>query len=169
MKVKGLDKLIKDLHKLGAVGINAIAETTLDAAKDIAGDAKLRAPKNNSTLSQSISFNPIDKFHYRIFADQKYAAFMEFGTGGKVNVPPEMQQVASQFHKKYPGTYEAGLQSFRDWARKHGIKDEDVEFVFWSILKNGLEPRPFLYPAFVKGRNQYYNDLKDELDRLTKI
>lgn len=41
----------------------------------------------------------------------------------------------------------------------------------WEFYKNGegyLAPRPYLYPAYVKGRERYERDLKDELDRLVK-
>ena len=37
-----------------------------------------------------------------------------------------------------------------------------------SILKKGIKPQPFMYPAFVKGRKQYIKDLKDLLEDITK-
>ena len=140
MKVKGLDKLIKDLHKLGAVGVQAIADVTEFTARDIERDAKILAPVNKrdtgGDLRQGIQHQEIDRFHYRVVAHQKYSAYQEFGTGGLVEVPQELYDIAIQFKGK-------------------------------GIRQVNIPPRAFLYPAFVKGRNQYYNDLKDELDRLT--
>ena len=62
---------------------------------------------------------------------------MEFGTGGLVEVPEELKEVAAQFKGK-------------------GIK------------KINIQARPFLYPAFVKGRVQYLQDLKAKLNQLVK-
>jgi len=35
-------------------------------------------------------------------------------------------------------------------------------------LKTGMRPQPYLYPAFVKGRLQYFKDLEQYFKRLTK-
>ena len=37
-----------------------------------------------------------------------------------------------------------------------------------AILRRGLTPQPYLYPAFVKGKKTLKRDLKDLLKHLTK-
>lgn len=139
--IKGLNKLIKDLRKLGIKGQQAIEDTTEDIAFRIALDASNAAPTNKritgGDLKQGIIALPIDKNNWKVLAKPKYAAYMEFGTGGLVEVPAELQDVAIKFKGK-------------------------------GIRQVNLRPQPYLYPAFVKGRINYIKDLEAELTRLTK-
>mgnify|MGYP003649183209 FL=1 len=136
--IKGLDKLFKDLSKLGGDVDKKVAIITRSNAQEIVVDARQRAPIDLGKLRQGInSEKDKNTFNYKIFAREKYSAYMEFGTGGMVKVPNELKEVAIQFKGK-------------------GVKEIN------------LQPRPYLYPAFVKGRQQYLEDLKALLDSLTK-
>jgi hypothetical protein len=83
----------------------------------------------------------LGKSSYEVVTDidgfAPYSAYVEFGTGGLVNVPLELKQYALRFKGK-------------------GVKQIN------------MQPQPYLYPAFVKGRKQYEKDLKTLLNRLTK-
>ncbi|MCB0448417.1 MAG: HK97 gp10 family phage protein [Gelidibacter sp.] len=140
-KVKGLDKLIKDLAKLGEEGIKTIAGVTEANARDIEVTAKQLAPIDSGKLRQSIKSFEVGKLKWKVLANATglapYAAYQEFGTGGLVEVPAELAEMAIKFKGK-------------------GIKKVD------------LRPQPFMYPALVKGRKQYVEDLKSELEVLTK-
>ena len=136
--IKGLDKLFKDLSKLGGDVDKKVAIITRSNAQEIVVDARQRAPIDLGKLRQGInSEKDKNTFNYKIFAREKYSAYMEFGTGGMVKVPNELKEVAIQFKGK-------------------GVKEIN------------LQPRPYLYPSFVKGRQQYLEDLKALLDSLTK-
>ena len=136
--IKGLDKLFKDLSNLGGDVDKKVAIITRSNAQEIVVDARQRAPIDLGKLRQGInSEKDKNTFNYKIFAREKYSAFLEFGTGGMVKVPNELKEVAIQFKGK-------------------GVKEIN------------LQPRPYLYPAFVKGRQQYLEDLKALLDSLTK-
>lgn len=167
--IKGLTKTLKALEKFGVEaekGIDAIAEAT---ANDIGADAKTNAPKNLGKLAQSVSSPAIkvSESNYKVSVTAPYAGYVEFGTGAKVRVPTEMQELASQLRQE-KGTFEEGLQSIRDWVKSKGI-DEDAAYpIFISILNKGIEPQPFLFPAFLKGRKNYLRDLKMFLNDLTK-
>lgn len=143
VNIKGLDKLIKDLRKLGIKGQQAIEDTTESTAREIELNAKTLAPVNKSpkitggSLRQGIVALPIDKTNWKVVSSVRYAAYMEFGTGGLVEVPAELQDVAIKFKGK-------------------------------GIRQVNLRPQPYLYPAFVKGRINYIKDLEAELTRLTK-
>ena len=140
--IKGLDKVFKDLSKLGKDIEKKVELTTRSNAQEIAVDARKNARAKGvwdlGDLVGNISYEK-DKntFNYKIFAREKYSAFLEFGTGGMVKVPNELKELAIQFKGK-------------------GVKEIN------------LQPRPYLYPAFVKGREKYLEDLKALLDSSTK-
>lgn len=165
--VKGLDSLLKKLNAMGdevTSEIDAIAEGT---ASEIALNARLKAPKNFGRLQQSINYSKADELKYVVTVDADYGAYVEFGTGRKVQVPPEFSDMASKFKGK-SGSFEEGLKAIGDWAKAKGIPESAVYPIFMSIIKNGIRPQPYLYPAFVKGRAQFIEDLKQLLKRLTK-
>ncbi len=114
-----------------------VEDTTIAVAHEIEADAKRLAPVKDGFLRNQIFTQEVDPLFYEIVAGAYYSAYMEFGTGGLVEVPEEMKEIAIQFKGK-------------------GVKQVNIT------------PRPFLYPAFVKGRTQYIDDLQDVLDDLTK-
>ena len=139
--VKNLDKVIRQMQSFGRNTEKAIAQITEDNAQEIVLSAKNNAKNlgifDNGTLINGIARGKKGKLNQVIFAKEKYSAYMEFGTGGLVNVPSELKEVALQFKGK-------------------GVK------------KINIQPRPFLYPAFVKGRLEYLKELKDNLNVLVK-
>lgn len=140
-QIKGMDKLLKDLANLGEDGVRVISDVTEANARDIEVTAKQKAPKDTGKLAQSIKALEVDKLKWKVLANATglapYAAYMEFGTGGLVEVPSELKEMAIKFKGK-------------------GVKRID------------LRPQPYLYPALVKGRKQYVDDLEAELKAMTK-
>ena len=136
-EIKGLNKLLKKFETLDKEIIKNVKDTIEGAAQDIEVDAKVAAPVDFGKLRQGIKLEPIagKEMGYRVVAKEKYSAFMEFGTGGRVKVPTELKEVAIQFKGK-------------------GIREVNIQ------------PRPFLYPAFVKNRKILIKDLKDYLKTL---
>lgn len=134
--VKGIKKTIDKLNRLKNID-NNIEQITEGVSSEIALNARAYAPKDLGALQQSIiSFKTKDNT-YAVEVGVKYGAYMEFGTGGKVQVPDELREVAIRFKGK-------------------GVKQVNIR------------PQPYLYPAFVKGRRQYLEDLEDLLKQLTK-
>ena len=136
-EIKGLNKLLKKFETLDKEIIKNVEGTIEGAAQDIEVEAKVAAPVDFGKLRQGIKAQPIagKEMGYRVIAKEKYSAFMEFGTGGRVKVPTELKDVAIQFKGK-------------------GIREVNIQ------------PRPFLYPAFVKHRKILIKDLKDYLKTL---
>ena len=136
-EIKGLNKLLKKFETLDKEIIKNVKGTIEGAAQDIEVEAKVAAPVDFGKLRQGIKAQPIagKEMGYRVIAKEKYSAFMEFGTGGRVKVPTELKEVAIQFKGK-------------------GIREVNIQ------------PRPFLYPAFVKHRKILIKDLKDYLKTL---
>lgn len=170
--IKGLDKLVKDLKSLGKEGEQAIADATRGRAQIIAGDASINAPINYGQLHQSIREIEVDNLNWKIVANATgfapYAAYVEFGTGTKAKVPAELKDVAERFRGGKGGSFKDGLEAIEEWCKRKGLPKEAAYPIFMSILRYGIEPQPYLYPAFVDGRVQYLKDLEKELDRLTK-
>lgn len=163
--VKGLQSLLKKLEKIGDVKeIDAIAE---GISMEIQLDAVQRAPVNFGQLRQSIRQRRIAPLSYEVVVGVDYGAYVEFGTGVQVKVPPEFAQMALQF-KGGKGSFKDGLESIKDWCRGKGIPESAAWPILMSIIKNGTRPQPYLYPAFVKGRLQYFKDLEQYFKRLTK-
>lgn len=131
--VKGLTKLIKDLARLGDAVDKKVAATVEASARELESDAKQLAPVDLGKLRQSISAEKITEKTWKVYANSTglapYAAYIEFGTGGKVSVPSELAEMADKFRGK-------------------GLKKID------------LRPQPYLYPAFVKQRTIFFDDLK---------
>lgn len=168
MAIKGLNNVLKRLEKLGEEVAEDVHIITLDVATQIELDAKNNAPKNVGKLTQSIEAIELGKANYKVVVKSSYGAYVEFGTAGKVRVPAEMQSIASQFQQKGKGSFEQGLQAIKDWCKQKGIDESAAYPIFVSILNKGIEAQPFLYPAFVKGRQQYLKDLKQLLKDKTK-
>ena len=136
-EIKGLQELLKKFKTLDKEIVQNVEDIMEGAAQDIEVDAKVAAPVDFGKLRQGIKLEPIagKEMGYRVVAKEKYSAFMEFGTGGRVKVPTELKEVAIQFKGK-------------------GIREVNIQ------------PRPFLYPAFVKNRKILIKDLKDYLKTL---
>jgi len=166
--VKGLDKAIKELKGFGEQGVKMISNVTQANANEISANAKTLAPSNNGKLRQSIHTVQINELNYKIVVGASYGAYVEFGTGVKVQVPAEMKDIAAQFKGGGGGSFEQGLKSIEDWCRSKGIDVKLAYVIFVSLLNKGMDAQPFLYPAFVKGRKQYVQDLEKGLEALIK-
>jgi len=138
-KVKNIDQVIKQLRALGEVGDDIIADVSEATAREIEATAKQLAPLDLGALKRSIKAIKINDQNWKVQANATgnapYAAYVEFGTGGTVNIPSELREIASSY-------------------RGRGIKTVN------------MPPRPYLFPAFVRGRIQFGKDLQNELNKL---
>lgn len=167
--VKGIDATIKEVLAFGKD-----VEKTVDAeaeaiAYQVVGDAKKLAPKNFGKLAQSISFEKKKSMDYKIIVKEPYWAYMEFGTGSKVKIPAEFADIAKSFQgKKTGGNWKDALESLKIWCRSKGIDEKAAYPILAKILGAGLNPRPFLYPAWKKGKRDYLQNIRTLLGKLKK-
>lgn len=83
-----------------------------------------------------------------------YAPFVEFGTKGRAKPPVEWSAYAAQFKGIRNGTLDQFKTNILDWMRRKGISPTSgtpealANHIVMLILKNGLKPRPFMYPAY---------------------
>jgi hypothetical protein len=168
--IKGIDQVVKELRSYGKDIEKQIDAETQIIAMQISSDAKKLAPKNFGKLAQSISYEKIKESNYKVTVNEYYAPYMEFGTGTKVNVPSEFRDMAATFKggKAGKGTYKQGLEAIRLWCKKKGIDEKFAWVIFAKILGAGVNPKPFLYPSWIKGKKDYLDNLKKLLSKYNK-
>lgn len=131
------------------------------------------APVNEGRLRQGI-FYQVGNLQVTIGCNVDYAAYLEFGTrkfAAKYvsSLPAEWKEFASQYKGSGGGTFEQFVMRIYEWVRKKGIrstgtttgkgkktKEQDQRQLAYvialKILREGIKPQPFLYPAFEKNR-----------------
>ena len=165
--IKGVDQVIRELRKYGKDIEKEIDAETNDVALIIERDAKEFSPKNFGKLAQSIRKEKVKESNYKITVNEFYGGYMEFGTGTKVNIPDEFKDMAASF-KGRKGSYKEGLESIKLWCKAKGIDEKFAWVIFAKILGAGINPKPFLYPAWIKGKKTYLDNLKKLLSKYNK-
>ena len=104
MQIKGLNTVISNLRRYGVEASKDIEAVTEQVARNIEKNAKINAPANFGTLGGSILAIKETPLNWKIQADSNnlapYAPFVEFGTGGLVEVPTELKEQAIKFKGK---------------------------------------------------------------------
>jgi len=99
-KIEGLDALINRLGKLSPKIAKEVAMEVNASALAIQRNAKRAVTVDNGTLRNSIQLKEVNtgsKIVYTVGSALKYAPYVEFGTGGLVNVPAGYESFAIQF------------------------------------------------------------------------
>lgn len=97
---------VEELHKRLRTAINKtlqedVKDTIRKGALDIKDEAILRAPGDLGFLKNSIFADPVSdenqSYEAGVEVRAKYGPYVEFGTGTKVTVPPDLTDYAIQF------------------------------------------------------------------------
>ena len=172
--INGIDKLKERLKAMDQKVKDALAMELRESAMKIQKEAKRNAPVDMGTLRNSIYMDydyQKNKLTYSIGASASYAPYIEFGTGGSVKVPAKYSSYALTFKGKSAnaGSLDEFMLALMDWVKRKGItgtysvktqrrtgsrgsrmsEDFDVAFaIMLKILKKGINPQPFLLPAY---------------------
>lgn len=172
--INGIDKLKERLKAMDQKVKDALAMELRESAMKIQKEAKRNAPVDMGTLRNSIYMDydyQKNKLTYSIGASASYAPYIEFGTGGSVKVPAKYSSYALTFKGKNAnaGSLDEFMLALMDWVKRKGItgtysvktqrrtgsrgsrmsEDFDVAFaIMLKILKKGINPQPFLLPAY---------------------
>lgn len=168
IQVKNIKKIQDAFVKYGNEAVKEFSEITKIKALETVDTAQSLVPRNNGTLAQSIKQTEITQLTYHVGTNEPYAPYMEFGTGPRVRVPAEFQEMANRAKGNSNGSFKDGLLAIKEWCRKKGIDEKAAYPIFVAILNNGLEPRPFMYPAYLKAKSTYAKDIKQALKLLNK-
>lgn len=168
--IQGEKALVKKFQSFGSFGEQILDDVTARNADDVEDEAKALASKKAVDLGdvvQGIRAEKVSDMNYTVTSYAFHSAYVEFGTGPQVSVPVEFNAIASKVRSRNTkGTFQKGLDNIRGWCKRHGIEENAAFPIFMAILRRGLMPRPFMYPAFIKARYQYPKDVKKALKAL---
>ena len=171
-KVIGGDKLLKKFEKMGKEADGIFNEVVVDTATHVHGKAVGYIGQNVKTgtghLKQSMYMEFGDNFAY-VGNRAEYAGYVEFGTGMKTQVPAEFAGIASKVRSRPPKSFKEGLEAIKDWCKRLGIDVKVAYPIFMSILRTGVRPRPFMYPAYRAGIGYMAKEAAKALNKLTKL
>jgi len=98
MKISGLQDTLKALKKFEADGEEAVKANIEASGYIMQNDAMQRVPVDLGQLKNSIRIDFEDNgLTVAMVATAPYAAYQEFGTGGRVSIPKGMEELARQF------------------------------------------------------------------------
>lgn len=168
INVKNIKNVQQAFEKYGDEAVKEFSEITKIKALEVVNEAQILVPRNNGTLAQSIKQTEVNRLTYNVGTNEPYAPYMEFGTGARVQVPAEFQSMANKARGKGKGSFKQGLEEIKLWCLRKGIDVKAAYPIFVAILNNGLAPRPFMYPAYLKAKRTYAKDIKQALKLLNK-
>lgn len=128
--------------------------------------AKQAVPVDEGKLKGSIFQEP-GRLSNTFGASANYASFQEFGTRKFAaayisTLPADWQTFARQFKGGGgSGSFEDFVMSLVGWCKRHGISEKAAYPIAIKILRNGMKPQPFLYPAFNTNKKKLLEDLNN--------
>lgn len=151
--ITGLGELRARLANAQRNITNQISTELKDGANAIAFEAKSRAPGDQGILQQLISVANIDPLNFEVVSGADYSPYVEFGTLTQVSIPPGLEEYAAQFKGDFAsGTYSEGSglaawEAISAWCERHGIEKEAWYAIYLTVIKVGVKPHPFFFPA----------------------
>ncbi|KAB7730140.1 hypothetical protein F5984_13230 [Rudanella paleaurantiibacter] len=98
MRLNGLDNVLRSFRGAGRTLRQEAANLAERAGRNIEAEAVLNAPVDTGKHRQSGSYEPTNNgMGAKVSFSMAYSPYLEFGTGGLVNVPPGFDDLASQF------------------------------------------------------------------------
>lgn len=149
--IKGFDKALKDIEKL-AKETREDVQIELNAfGLDVQQQAKQLAPANEGLLRNRIDVLP-GNLEVSVVASVEYAAYLEFGTRKFAaqyvsSLPADWQTYAASFRGAGPGGG-GFMERLLVWMNKKGIEESAAYPIARKIMRDGIRPQPFLYPAY---------------------
>jgi HK97 gp10 family phage protein len=166
-RISGLRQALAQLEKIKNKQQAEIKRAFTVSALNVEREAKRNAPVNmgrlRSDIQRSTDFDDGMVVRAEVFNTVDYAPFIEFGTKSNVNVPAELTQYALQFKASKTGSFDELLQNIAEWANRKGIDPEAVFPIARKIAREGIEARPYLFPAWERERPKLLNELRKAL------
>ena len=164
----GMKELEGKLNKLTtALKVDVSDEINASALK-IENQAKRLAPVNFGQLRNSIALTKDGELTYSVAANASYSAYVEFGTGTKVQIPAGFESLAAKYRGKGGGTFDQLLENIKDWCRRKGIDEKLAYPIAVSIVRTGIKPQPYFIPAYLQNIPIYEKRLLKTLEREAK-
>ncbi len=157
IKIKGLDEVIAKFDKIAQETADEV-NGELDAfGQAVVKDAKGLVSANSSDeggLLRSID-SSVGSLNVTITARQNYAAYIEFGTRKFAasyisSLPSDWQSFAATFKGESQGSFREFMIAIMGWVKRKGIEEKAAYPIARKILREGIRPKPFLYPSIVR-------------------
>lgn len=181
-EVKGLDKLLKVFHELPERTQEELKNELKITSWEIRDGAKRESPADETRLKNSITVTDPGELKFEVVAQTFYAGYLEFGTKTYTNIPPGLEDIASQL-KGPVGGQGSPLEAITEWVirkriaakftktgriskAKSAIANQKwVAFLIWQkIKKYGIKPHPYFFkqmqPAEERLRQRLANIIK---------
>lgn len=100
LSLKGMDKLQKAIESKNKALITGVDNEMKATVVEINSKQVSRAPIDTGKLRQSIDWKKEANLNYTLLTQgmgAKYAPYVEFGTGGMVEIPKGLESEAAQF------------------------------------------------------------------------
>lgn len=125
--------------------------------------AKQMAPVDEGRLKGSIFQQP-GRLSSTVGASANYASFVEFGTrrfaaAYVATLPADWRAFANQYRGTGSGTFQEFVMNLMGWCKRHGISDKAAYPIALKILREGMKPQPYLYPAFNTNKDLLLKEL----------
>ncbi|CAL1518202.1 HK97-gp10 family putative phage morphogenesis protein [Chitinophaga sp. MM2321] len=145
-EMSGLKEVLSELNHLEKAVIDNVDGYLTASANIISRDAKRAVPKDTGGLSNAISATHIKPLDHGVVAQKHYGPYVEFGTGGLVDVPVGLEDYAIQF--KGQGIREVNLPArpFLFPAYEEERK-KLIEKIKKSLIKDSLKGITIIRPG----------------------
>lgn len=140
MNIDGFEDVIRSLKSFGEAGERRIAAITAVTAQEVAADAARRAPVSKSKSGSTGGT-----------LRQSINATMNDPLNWWINV-----------NAPYGAYVEFGTGALVEIPEEW----KDLAYVYYVNGQGYMYAQPYLYPAYIDGRNRYYKDLEDSLSDL---
>lgn len=163
--IKGWKEYEKKLSE-SSNDLKLLADLEASASADnIANGARIKAPLNDGKLRASINREGKDGI-YQVNVSADYAAYVEFGTRRKVQIPAGLEDYAAQFKGSTGRSGEEAKKAIYEWCRKKGIAEDKWWAVYIGIMTRGIKAQPFLFPSVDEEEPKFFERLKKLLENL---
>jgi len=168
VNVQGLDATLKKFDQLAKDTQDGVQAALNDWADRTATDAiTLVSIQSSDENGLKGSIKPLyGNGSAAVVAAQKYAAYIEFGTRKfaaeyVASLPNEWQAYAATFKSRGGGgTARDFWKSIQAWGNRKGLEPSHIYFTYKKILRDGIRPKPFLYPSVNKNLPLLIKDIK---------
>ncbi len=162
IKIDGLDKLQSSLDEKARSLEKEIDAEIGFACDEAVGYMQTDAPADQGFLRSHISKAKAALNDYEIVAQSDYAAYVEFGTRSKVQIPAGLEEVAASFKGGNVSSLDAKEAIF-NWCKRKGIDPKLWYAIYISIMVNGITPHPFFFHNFERVKKPLFERIQNIL------
>jgi len=186
IKIEGIDTLLKDINKTIKQAEDEKHKALVKFESNVVKDAKAKLQSktsNTGKLANSI-FGDVKGDTATIVVTANYAAYIEFGTRKFAaqyvsTLPADWKSYAATFKGKGGGDMNEFIQNIMQWVQQRGIgalktksgnnstsassldaMQQAAYGIALHILRNGIRPQPYLFPAVEKHTPTLIADIK---------